>query len=144
MYQNFSLSKQRSYILQIPLRINNNDKFERRQCPDQPLRISEPVQFCPRSPELAASSELALGPVIKEAELLHHGGVLQGPPQRWRPRAPASPPGLLTALPPPQRPVCRSREDKQLKARRDLHISALIVADSTRNEEISSPVEYLW
>lgn len=98
MYQNFSLSKQRSHILQIPLRIHNNDKCERRQCPDQPLRISEPMQSCPRSPELAASSELALGPVKTEAESWHHGGALQGPPQTWRPRVPASPPGLLTAL----------------------------------------------
>lgn len=80
LYQNSSLSKQSLCILQLPLRINSNDKYERGQGPNLPLRISALLQFCPWSPEPAASSELALGPAGKEAELLDHGGVCRALP----------------------------------------------------------------
>lgn len=81
LYQNSSLSKQSLCILQLPLRINSNDMYERGQGPNLPLRISAPPQFCPWSPDPAASSELALGPAGREAQLLDHGGVCRALPR---------------------------------------------------------------
>lgn len=114
LYQNSSLSKQSLCILQLPLRINSSDMYERGQGPNLPLRISAPLQFCPWSPDPAASSELALGPAGREAQLLDHGGVC-----RALPKSSHFASSLLATLPHAQCLVCRSREDKQLKAQRE-------------------------